>query len=260
MQPPLARPNIFARHPLAAFFALAYLLSWGSFFAMGGPFVFPFGSVVAAVVVAFASEGTAGLKELLRRCFRWRVNAVWYVAAFVMPVAIGLGALYLNVLTGAPRPAFTGAWYEALLLIPMALVDAPLWEDAGWRGFAMPRFSSGRSRIVNTFILGLLLAGWHLPLALSAGAVAAAYVITTVLSAFVTNWIYYHARQSALLAMLYHATANALGITFFQTYTGDDQVKLFWLLAATNLLAAAIVILASRRMWFGTDPDAEAYD
>lgn len=239
------------RYPLASFFVLAYVISWGSYILLSGPVIFPFGSIFAALIIAALSQGVDGLKELGRRCLRWRVKPFWYLAAIAVPVAIACGALYLNAVSGAALPPkFAGAWWEALLLLPMAAFDAPLWEDSGWRGFAMPRFPSDRSRFVNTLILGILLAGWHLPLALAAGWTAIPYLITTVLSAFVTNWIYYNSGQSALLAILYHGAANAMGIAFFQSFTGVDQLSLFWFLAAMNLAAVILVIAIHRKIWF----------
>lgn len=248
------QPSIIVRHPLIAFFLLAYLISWGSYLVFSGPAFFAFGSTVAAIVLAALAKGRDGLKDLLNRCVRWRVNVWWYIAAIAVPAAIGFGAIYLNAAFGsALPPTFSGTWYEALLIIPLAIFDAPLWEETGWRGFAMPRFPAGRSRLLNTFVLGVLLAGWHLPIALSAGAVAVPYVITTILSAFVTNWIYYNSRKSALLAMVYHGSANAVGIAFFQAYTGADQLHLYWFLAATNLLGVLVIVSAKTKWWLSPD-------
>jgi uncharacterized protein len=248
------RPAIIGRHPLIVFFVLAYAISWGSYFALAGPAMFPFGSIIAAIIVTALADGRAGLGDLLSRCGRWRVAGWWYLAAILVPVAIGVAAIYLNVAFGSALPPKSGgSWYEVLLILPMAIIDAPLWEESGWRGFAMPRFDARRSRLLNTLILGLLLAGWHLPLALAAGAVAFPYVITCILSAFVTNWIYYNSHQSAFLAMLYHGAANAIGLTFFQAYTGTDQLRLFWLLAATNLFAAVVIVSVNWMFWLTPD-------
>lgn len=136
------------------------------------------------------------------------------------------------------------AWYTVFLLFPMTMVDAPLWEDSAWRGFAMPLFPNDRWRLINTLILGLLLAGWHLPIALGSGALAAPYLIACVASAVVTNWIYYRSGESALFAILYHTTANTMGMYLFPMFTEADQVKLYWLLAAVNWIVAIILILA----------------
>ncbi|MEQ1763658.1 MAG: CPBP family intramembrane glutamic endopeptidase [Pyrinomonadaceae bacterium] len=243
--------SFISRHPLVTFFILAYAISWGSYFLLSGPVLFPFGSILAAVIVALATEGVGGLKGLLSRCLRWRVAPTCYLVALSAPVAIACGALYLNAAVGGPLPPrFNGMWWEGLLLLPMAIVDAPLWEDSGWRGFAMPRFPVNRSRFLNTLILGILLAGWHLPLALAAGVrVAIPYFTTTILSAFVTNWIYYGSGQSALLAIIYHGAANAMGIAFFQSYSGTDQIWLFWCLAAMNFIAMVLIVVTDRKRW-----------
>jgi membrane protease YdiL (CAAX protease family) len=125
----------------------------------------------------------------------------------------------------------------------MAMVDAPLGEDSGWRGFALPRFPSNRSPLFNSLILGVLVMGWHLPLVLSEPALIAPYLIAGIASAVLTNWIYYNARGSALLAILYHTAANTVGIYFSPTFSGADSVRYFWMLAAVNWVVAIVVVL-----------------
>jgi hypothetical protein len=235
------------RNALVTFFALAIGISWGSFYILSGPFLFPYGSILAALIVASVTGGKNGLKDLASRCLRWNVGLKWYAAAFFVPAAIGLATVSLNVLFGAPMPtaAQLGPWYSLFLMFPVAIIDAPLWEDSGWRGFAMPRFSAERSPLANTLILGVLLAVWHLPIALSGGPVAVPYLIGTIASAVVTNWVYYNARESALLAILYHGAGNTLGIYFSPAFSGPDQARYFWLLAAVNIVAAVVLVLVA---------------
>jgi membrane protease YdiL (CAAX protease family) len=236
------------RHALVLFFVLACGISWG-FFVLSAtlpnfPFLFPYGALLAALIVASL---TGGMRDLLSRCLRWRVRLKWYAAALLVPAAIGLATVYLNVLLGAPAPsaAQLGPWYGLFLMFPLALIDAPLPEEAGWRGFAMPRFSAGRSHLANSLILGVLLAVWHAPLVVFEPAFAAPYLIGAFASAVVTNWVYYNARGSALLAMVYHTAGNTLGIYFRQMLSGPDLVRYFWLLAAFTVLAAVVVVLAT---------------
>ncbi|HET9221623.1 MAG TPA: CPBP family intramembrane glutamic endopeptidase [Roseiflexaceae bacterium] len=229
------------RHPLVTFFALAYGISYG-FYALSAtlpdfPFLFPFGSVIAAIIVASLTDGMAGLKDLLSRCLRWRVGLRWYAAALLVPVAIALTTIGLNILLGAPLPgaATLGPWYSIFLLFPMAMIDAPLQENSGWHGYAMPRFQASRSPLANTLILGVLLAGWHAPLALAEPSLTLPYLITTILSQVVTNWVFYNARQSALLAILYHTAANTMGLYFAPALAGAELTRYFWVLAASML-------------------------
>jgi hypothetical protein len=43
-------------------------------------------------------------------------------------------------------------------------MDGPLGEEPGWRGFAVPRMQARTSPLVTAVILGVLVAGWQLPL------------------------------------------------------------------------------------------------
>jgi CAAX protease family protein len=252
--------SVVKRHPLVTFFVLAYAISYG-FYALsatwpGFPFLFPFGSVIAAIIVASVTRGMDGLKELLSRCVRWGVGLRWYAAALLVPVAIALTVVALNILLGAPLPTLAqlGPWYSIFVLFPMAMIDAPLQENSGWHGYAMPRFPAGRSPLANTLFLGILLAGWHLPLALAEPSITLPYVITTILSAVVTNWVFYNARQSALLAILYHTAANTMGIYFSHMLSGPDLTRYFWLLAAVNCVAAVVVVIVDRQTWRSRKP------
>jgi hypothetical protein len=252
------------RHPLVTFFALAYGISYVFYFLPsiwpGFPFLFPFGSVIAAIIVASITNGISGLKDLLSRCLRWRVGLRWYAAALLVPVAIGSTVMGLNALLGAPLPsaAQLGPWYGILLLFPMAMIDAPLQENSGWHGYAMPRFPSGRSRLVNTLIFGVLLAGWHAPLALAEPSITAPYLITTLLSQVVTNWVYYNARESALLAILYHTAANTIGMFYAHMLAGPDLAQYYWLLAAVNAVAVIGVVIFDQNTWRSRKPVALA--
>ncbi len=235
------------RHPLATFFVLAYSFSWGTYALLGGPFLFPFGPLFAALFVASLTRGKAGLNDLLSRSLRWRVGLRWYAAALGVPVAIGLAAASLNTVLGAPLPtvAQLGPWYSLFFLFPMALFDAPLQEEIGWRGYALPQFPAGRSPLANTLMLAVLLAGWHAPVALSGGSAAVPYLIAGMASMVLTNWVYYNARASALLAIVYHTAGNTLGLYYAQLVAGPDLTRYFWLLAAVNSVVAAGVVLVT---------------
>ncbi len=245
--------SVVKSHPVVTFFVLAYGLSWGNLILSRAwpsiPFLFPYGPMLAAVIVAGITCGKDGLKDMFRRCTLWRVGIKWYAAALLLPAAIALAAVYFSILLGGDE-SFTEhinleqiSLFSLFLLFPIAMIDAPLGEDSGWRGYALPRFPASRSPLENTLILGVLIAGWHLPLALAEESIAVPYLIATIASAVVTNWVYYNANESALLAILYHTAANTMGLYLFPAFSGSELVRLFWLLAAVNCLVAAVVVL-----------------
>jgi hypothetical protein len=61
--------------------------------------------------------------------------------------------------------------------------------------------------------------------------------------------VYYNARESALLAILYHTAANTIGIFYAHTLAGADLTRYFWLLAAVNLVVAVSVVIFDRKTW-----------
>ena len=96
----------------------------------------------------------------------------------------------------------------------------------------------------------MLVAGWHLPIALAGGALAVPYLIAGLGSAVLNNWVYYHARGSALLAIVYHSAQNSVaGWYLFPMFSGADAVRLWWVYAAVYCLAAVGLVVADRRTW-----------
>jgi membrane protease YdiL (CAAX protease family) len=237
-----------SRYSLIVFFALAYLISWASYRVLGSPSIFTLGPALAALILAVATGGLAGLRDLLGRTFRWRVGLRWHAAAIFVPIAIGLAMVGLTIALGAPKPtaAQLGPWYRPFVVAAGVVISLDtLFEEMGWRGYAMPRFPADRSPLVNTLILGVLVAGWHIPVALQEPELLAPYLIATIASMVVTNWVYYNGRESALLAWMYHSSANTMGLYFAPMFTGRDHVTYVWLLAAVNCVAAVVVIVAT---------------
>jgi uncharacterized protein len=231
---------------------LAYALSWWGVILYtinhDLPPVASFGPFLAALVVLAITHGKAGVLGLLKRMVRWRVGPAWYAAALGLPVAITLCAMLLNVLLGAQAPsaAELGGWsgllptFFILLLIPGF---GGAWEEPGWRGYALPQLQTGRSALFASLILGVLIAGWHLPL-MVVGQVHYSDIVTIMGAVVVFNWVFNNANGSVLIIMLMHATNNAVSGTFiFPMFSGADSVRLGWLLAAVWCAVAIGVVL-----------------
>ena len=126
----------------------------------------PPGQLVGPMQVA-AGDGRRGLRELWSRMIRWRVGWQWYAAALLVPLGLALGTGGLNVAFGAPGSVIRDlSISEAVLLFALRLVVplfAPIGEEPGWRGFALPRLLDGRSPLGATAILAPIVALWHAP-------------------------------------------------------------------------------------------------
>src|SRR5215217_7705918 len=247
--------SVVKRHPLITFFVLTYALSWLAWpvWASGlypiAP-VFSFAPFLAALVVLAITLGKSGVGGLLRRMVRWRVGLRWYAAALLIPAGITSAAAVLNVLLGAQAPssAELGGWTGLLPGFAIALLIPGLggaWEEPGWRGFALPRLQSGRSALFASLILGVLVAGWHLPL-MFVGQVHYADILTIMGAVIIFNWVFNNANGSVLIIMLMHATNNTISGQLFGTmFSGADSVRQSWLVAALWCTVAIVVVVVA---------------
>src|SRR5919107_914942 len=116
-------------------------------------------------------------------------------------------------------------------------------EEPSWRGYALTRLQTGRSALFASLILGVLIAGWHLPLMVVEQ--VHYWDMGTILGAVVVfNWVFNSANGSVLILMLMHAMNNTISGSFFSPmFTGADSVGQVSLLAAVWCAAAVVVVL-----------------
>jgi membrane protease YdiL (CAAX protease family) len=228
------------RRPLLFFFIMAYAFSWvilipyvlSVWGVLKGDFTFLFvlnaftGPALSGLMMTRITDGTAGVRRLLRRCIQPRAGWQWY--AFVL---LGIPALYLlgiALLPGA-LASFQGATVRTLVVYVVTFVitvflGGPLGEEPGWRGFALPRLQARHGALWGTLILGLLWTGWHLPHFLTPvqrggpGTGWAAFLtnfpifLVLVMSlAIIFTWVFNHTGGSVFMAILLHASINSLG-------------------------------------------------
>jgi membrane protease YdiL (CAAX protease family) len=248
------------RHPLVMYFGLAYAFAWSPWLLYATVPNFPsgiqltFGPFLAAVTVSALTGGWAGVKAYLRGLLRWRASVHRYALALALPVVLALVTGSLNVLFGAAQPssaqlAGITAFFPgfALMLLPMS----PAVEELGWRGYAQPRLQAERSALTASVIVGILHTAWHLPLFLvptsdqsQANTPFVAFLIFTVAFNVLVTWLYNSTRGSVVIAMIFHASIDAILLAFVvPLFSGVDQVRLWWLLAAVLSLAAGLVVL-----------------
>ena len=186
-QPESARRNLLARYPVTCFFVLAYAFSWivWSPWVLGqdGAGLLPTrigqtsqgvlnaaaifaGPTLAALIVTAAADGKAGVKALLRRVVLWRVRARWYLFALLGVPAIMLLGFAVYSGTAPDFAALGGPLYlvsYVLTFVVVIFLGGPLFEEIGWRGFALPRMQRRDGPLVAAVTLGVLWAFWHLP-------------------------------------------------------------------------------------------------
>jgi uncharacterized protein len=244
------------RHRLVAFFGLTFLLSWWSwpFYALdlAPTAFFPCGPLVAALVVIGVAEGKAGYRDLGARMIRWRVGWTWWLVAVGTPLAVLAVAAVANVaIWGAPIPVLaTMAWSQLALGAAVRFVnplDGPLGEEPGWRGYALPQLQAQRSPLVSGLVLAAFVALWHLPLVAS-GMLAPVGLPITFAITFVYVWLFNRTGGSVLMTMVFHIAQGTVSYGALG-FTGDDAVRMDWLVGVLWFALALGVIMFDRQAW-----------
>jgi uncharacterized protein len=248
--------SVIKRHPVLAFFLLAYAICWAAIFWQS---FFAPGVLIAALIVVFLTEGVAGLKAMGARLIRWRVSWVWYALAIAVPLTVKFASIGLNSVLGAPVPdiaEFT-VWYSLPMAIAINIVNplnAQLPEEASFRGWAQPKLQSTRTPLAATVLMAVGVTIWHIPFFVmpqfgSSPIEAAATVAVT----FWYAWLFNHASGSALLTLIAHATEGTIETsTLWQS--GADTTRMTWLYGLVWCLVALGLLIFDRRFW--TEPPA----
>lgn len=257
MSAEVLRPNDswIRRHRLAAFFGLAFLLSWYPWLlalARGqstGPN--PLGPFLAALIIAALVGGWREVKGLLARLIRARVGARWYAFVFGLPLLLcAIAAALTVIVTGTSVALPTGAqWRELPDRFIFILLFIGLGEEPGWRGFALPELQKKHSPIAASLILAPIWALWHLPLMGNEFPlhIVPAFLVSLLGATLVQTWLFNRTCGSVLLQMLLHATVNSLGAGFvFPLFHDFALALLWWIYAGLWLSVGTGLLLLSR--------------
>jgi uncharacterized protein len=135
----------------------------------------------------------------------------------------------------------------------VAVLGGPLFEEIGWRGFALPRMQPLQGPLVGSLILGLLWALWHLPefmvptwAASSGGSSPLAivkFVLFAITSTIILTWVFNNTKGSVLMAILVHASIDVPFLPF-SVLLGPSEAMNGMLL---GFGAVALVIVALTR-------------
>lgn len=276
-QSPLRR--LAARRPLTAFLVLGLSLGYTLAFVWGLAYygVIPGGGLAdalhiapdelvgaatllalfpAALYVTWAADGPQGVRTLLRRAFRWRVNPGWWLAVLLgLPtLSVGLAALLGDDLRPVDVTSLIGS--QATFLV-VNFVVTNLWEETAWTGVFQTRLEERHHWLVAAVLTAIPFAGAHLPLQfflgqpVTPGSLAAAFGLYFFLGLLVRPLFAVYRRATgdslllvALLHSVFNRTANQNGIA--ATLLDGDARTLTTLIAVLVLTVVTGTFIRAR--------------
>ena len=257
--------SLVRRHSIIVYFGAAYLVASVAFLLVVGPklvrggtmsstdglLMFPvmeFGVCAAGFALTASIDGRAGIRDLLRRIGKWRVDGRWYLAALIPPVAIMVVLFPLGTLVS---PEF------APKLMPFGILFglfAGLLEEIGWTGYAFPRMRATRDAFGASLLLGILWGFWHLPVVDDLGAASPhgaswllfllAFVAVVSAVRVLISWVYSNT-GSVLLAQLIHASSTGFLVVLSPARVSPAQEAFWYAVYALVLWVVVAVVVAA---------------
>lgn len=265
-------------HPVFAYFAVTFAISWGGVLAAIGyggipdtpahfGAVLPFaiagmlaGPAVAGLLLTWILYGPRGLRELVSRLVRPRVGALWYaVALLTAPIVMTAIVLGLSLISPAFLPGIVTAGDKLSLLVfgLTAGLGAGVLEELGWTGFATPGLRPRHRALATGLIVGVLWGAWHIPatVVLASGTyggtvsllpfliLRSAGLLAGALPAFRVLMVWVYERTGSLLvSMLMHVSLTASLLTLNPLGIAGTRLQVFsFALAAALWLVVAAV-------------------
>jgi uncharacterized protein len=253
------------RYPVASYFVLAYVISWGGCLAIAGPkflrsetlqftdalpmfFSMLAGPSIAGITMTYIADGKSGLQYLFSRMSTWQVGVCWYAVALLLPPVLILTVLL--TLTALVSPGFSPGFL--LLGFVIGLLTG-FFEEIGWMGYAFPKMELKHSAFATSIYLGLLWTVWHVVADYfgSSGALGVYWlphflvwmIVTMTAMRVLIVWVYVNTR-SVLLAQLMHVSSTGfLGILVPSLSPGND---LFFYSVYAAVLWIVVVIVVAR--------------
>lgn len=230
--------NWIKRNSIVSYFIIAYVVSWSfeiplalsyqgiisAHIPMWLHYFVALGPLSAALMMTSLTEGESGIRNLIARLFKWRVNVRYYIFAILIPMGMFVLACLCNRI-------FTGNWADLTLLgqvdylpyltpvgaLGIWFLTFGLGEETGWRGFALPHLQKTHSAATSTLILGTLWACWHLPMFfyrdtyIQMGIMGFPMLaISLLFAAMIFTWLYNSTNGSLFIVIIFHAVFNWL--------------------------------------------------
>ena len=287
VQPAASHRGALARYPLVSFFVMAYAFSWivWSPWALGedGAKVLPpglsvptsaarlllaagilAGPTLSAFIMTATTEGREGVRRLLGRLVLWRVGIPWYLFSLLgVPLIMLLGTMiysgHLPNLGALGGPSYLLSYLATYLFV--MVVGGPLFEEIGWRGFALARMEALHGPLLASVILGVLWALWHLPEFLVPSWAAASggggilgialFIVTVITFTIVITWVFNNTRASVLLAILVHTSIDAFTVPLGEIFPARAVSSALPFIIGFGAVGVVLIVVTRGRLDYG---------
>ena len=178
------------------------------------PYVLWAGPFIAGLIMTLFLYGLPGVRRLALQFNPWSVGQAWPMLAvcLLLPLAVEVMTVGILAALGASVPplSWPGPSYLYVAVIGGGFIGPGLFEEIGWRGFALPQLQCRRSALVSSLIIGLVWAFWHFPnFSAFTPPSLAAFVPKIIAMSLIFTWVFNSTGGSLFAVVLLHGSINA---------------------------------------------------
>ena len=188
------------------------------------------------------------LWDFVKKQFSERIKVSTVLCVFLIQLLVLIGSLIItSTIWGVPiYEQVTASWTTLLILFGYNLIQGPLGEELGWRGFVLNEVQKKFSPLKSSIIVGVAWGFWHTPLWLMSGysglqlvqyiicflggIVAVSIIITT----------FYNLNHNLLIPIVIHQLFN-----YFLAIQAGDILQILAITAVFYLIVAVIIVLVN---------------
>jgi len=197
------------------------LMTW----ARCAPYLTGTSPSIAGLLMVIWLYGWRGVPKLVLQLNLRPINKTWRMLTVCLLLPLGVAVLTVSVLArfGFTAPHLAPHWLTGYLytaVIGEGFAGAGLFEEIGWRGFALPHLQRRYSALVSSLIIGLVWACWHFQnfFALDPFPVfvdpfpwteVMIYVPTVMVYSVIFTWVYNSTEGSLSAVVVLHGAIDA---------------------------------------------------
>ena len=201
------------------------------------------GPILAACLTAYFVRGKSGLRKYIKSLRDTKFSLKLFLFSIspllIYPIVVVVVSLFSKP-TGQGFTQLSPVWWISMVVASLAY---GIGEEAGWRGFALPRFQARMNAWWSIFILTIFHALWHIPfffyrLHFDGIGATIGFFIGMLAGGIFMTYLYNESGGKTLLPILFHTTINVNSQLSFAT-----RPDIAYTTSAILMIAAVVVVI-----------------
>lgn len=246
------KKSFLERYTIAIYFVITFIVTLALAVAYqftNNAFISPqYAPTIGLVLVCVMSKDWSVWGKMNWNPFKKTKNLLWMFKALFLPVVVILISSLIMSSLGTQFVPWQDTTSGYVITIIAAILGC-IFEEMGWRGYLLPKFTEKHTMFHSSIGVGLLWGVWHCKFAYGVlGFIL--FIVLIVCFSILMTWIYMKANGNLLCMILFHLGINIGSVMLLQNREG----ALFYVLATIICALICIpVVLKYKTEFFGKD-------